>query len=197
MQLLPPTKTEPWKYTIVQRDLRPARDDAIDHHYQGSCIVLITGVPQACLDSDLRAYILYGLLSEYDNVLSARRDVDVVKKRLDVLQAKEDDLPHMNLDGDAEQQKEMRRKLAMAVEKHRLKLTEDLAVAEKRLRAREHALMSEPIEFNRVDPQDTTSEEVEWYAQFKSPRLRAEELIRTALQKSDWDLIRFARKKNQ
>lgn len=77
--------------------MRPARDDALDHQYTGSTILRLTGVPKDCLDSDLRAWMLYGLLTQYDNVLESRKGVEIVQKKIKLLQAKEDDLPHMTL----------------------------------------------------------------------------------------------------
>lgn len=56
---------------------------------------------------------------------------------------------------------EMRRKLGMTVEKHKKTLQEELARAEKRLARREFALMSEPIDFQRVvEPAEEDSQEV-------------------------------------
>ena len=145
--------------------------------------MLLKHVPFICTALDLKTWLTFGMTTVYESILEARTEVNVRKKKLDILKNKEEDLQHMTLEGDVTQQADMRSKLFKALEKHKEDLLKEVTKAERILKRRMHALKTERIEFYRADPSITKeqSDEVEWYVHFHSPR--AEELIQVVRSK--------------
>ncbi|ETV92776.1 hypothetical protein, variant 1 [Aphanomyces invadans] len=200
LEVRPAQPGAPWCYDIVAKNEPEPVDDALDPRYEGETVVKIANVPKEVQEKDLRAWLIAGLVQEYEPILDAKFDIAVLTKKLDLLKQRRDEVPMMILDGKPNEQTETRQKLAAAMATQITALDDQLAKATKKLGRRTRLVESEPIELSFlkdgtehrfVDTDvENDKEKLNWFADFKS--LRGPELALLAIEKPDWGSLRLS-----
>ncbi|RHY28177.1 hypothetical protein DYB32_006170 [Aphanomyces invadans] len=148
LEVRPAQPGAPWCYDIVAKNEPEPVDDALDPRYEGETVVKIANVPKEVQEKDLRAWLIAGLVQEYEPILDAKFDIAVLTKKLDLLKQRRDEVPMMILDGKPNEQTETRQKLAAAMATQITALDDQLAKATKKLGRRTRLVESEPIELS-------------------------------------------------
>ncbi|KAF0700771.1 Aste57867_8724 [Aphanomyces stellatus] len=200
MEVRPAEVGAPWCYDVIVKDEPELQDDALDPRYEGSTVVKVANVPKQVQEKDLRAWLMAGLVQEYEPIVTAKFDIAVLTKKREMLRHRLDDVPSLELDGKDEEQIETRQKLVKAMTTQTTTLDEKLAKAQKKLAKCTRLLLSEPVELSflkdgtehrYVDADvENDKEKYNWFADFKS--LRGPELALLAIEKPDWGTLRLA-----
>ncbi|KAF0725956.1 hypothetical protein Ae201684_015726 [Aphanomyces euteiches] len=193
-EVRPPEPNAPWCYEIVEKDEPEPIDDGVDPRYQGSTVVKVANVPIQIQEKDLRAWLLAGLLQEYEPITQAEFDIAVLKKKRNMLKLRLDEVPMMFLSGTPKEQTEARQTLVKAMTTQVEAIDADISAVNKKLKRRRQLLLSEPIELSFlkdgtehrfVDPDmENPKEKVDWLANFTSGR--GQSLALLAIEKADW-----------
>lgn len=196
MQVLPPQGKDKWYYVIHERLEPPPQDDLNDPMYSGETILVLSYVPLACEAVDLKIWLLYGLSQDFEPLKALRAEVDVMQRKKMVVKQKVAAVPSMDVDGNPQQQAELRKKLADAIASHALRFDKQLEALTRRRKRIEKFLMTEPMQLS-ILPTDTTQkggigdaarvETRTWAVAFTSPR--GQELASIAMDKCDWNYV--------
>ncbi|KAJ0406189.1 hypothetical protein P43SY_000373 [Pythium insidiosum] len=202
-QVLPPMGKDNWFYIIHER-LEPApQDDLRDPFYAGATILVLTGVPKQCEAVDLQHWLLFGIAQDFDALSRVKDEIKMSERKRLVLKQKMNALPSMDVEGSAQQQTELRKKLTDAIASHLSKYDSELAALGRRKARIERLLLTEPLQLtplpidkpvmasnDRTESMDEYEKRVEtrsWMVAFTSSR--GTELATVALQKSDWNYV--------
>lgn len=200
VQVLPPKGKDKWFYVIHERLEPPPQDDLTDPMYSGETILVLAHVPLVCDALDLRTWLLFGIAQDFAPLQQLRTEVTTTRKKKLVVKQKVAALPSMDVDGDAAQQAEVRKKLADAIASHAARFDAQLDGLVKRCKRIERLLMTEPMELTplAVDSKSTSAssggnndaERIEtrtWIVKFTSSR--GQELASVAMGKCDWTYV--------
>lgn len=196
VQVLPPQGKDKWYYVIHERLEPPPQDDLKDPMYSGETILVLSHVPLACEAVDIKMWLLYGVAQDFEPLKVLRAEIDVTQRKKMVVKQKVAALPSMDVDGDPQQQAELRKKLADAIASHASRFDKQLEALTRRRKRIEKFLMTEPMQLS-ILPTDTVhkggagdaarAETRTWAVSFTSPR--GHELTSVAMDKCDWSYV--------
>ncbi|TMW65045.1 hypothetical protein Poli38472_009212 [Pythium oligandrum] len=206
-QVLPPSGKDKWFYIIHERLEPPPQDDLNDPMYAGSTVLFLASVPKQCEALDLRQWLLFGISQDYEPLAKLREEIQLTERKRQMLKQKMNALPSIDVDGNPEQQAELRKKLSNAISSHTSRYDQDIAALSRKKARIEKFLMTEPLlltalpidkptsaagnnENETLDEFEKRMETRSWTVQFQGPR--GEELVSVALEKSDWTYICLA-----
>ncbi|KAG2521189.1 hypothetical protein JM16_005923 [Phytophthora kernoviae] len=194
-QILPPQGADRWYYIIHERVEPMPQDELQDPFYTGSAVLVLAFVPAQCEPVDIRTWLLFGLVQEFQPLLRLKLLISAARKKLKILMEKINALPVMDIAGTPEQQTEARKQLAGVMNVQAKELTKEIAELERRCKRMTRLIMTEPVTLAEVPrdaelPSTSMKDEIEmktWTTTFTSARGR--DLVSLALRKSDWNYV--------
>ncbi|KAF1328606.1 hypothetical protein FI667_g6682, partial [Globisporangium splendens] len=199
-QVMPAMGKDKWYYIVHERLEPPPQDDLKDPVYSGETILVLSFVPIQCESIDLKTWLLFGVMQDFQPLQQLKKQIDVIQKKKRVVKQKVAALPSMDVEGTPEQQAEIRKKLADAISTHAARFDRELETLHRKRKHIEKFLKTGPVQLalfpddlqEKQQQQSTSIDEVRvetrtWMVEFTSSR--GQELASVAMDKRDWNYV--------